>query len=652
MGAMCLGVLYNNICSAETAALFPGGKTDMDCKLMQKAEKNGRFCAGAWRKLMCLFCALALCLGTVFAVPADSEGETAFCGIPYHVHTIKCYKQRTKLSCTYESLEVHKHEKSCYNDEGLLACGKADYLVHEHVEECYDKLERLVCAIPEKQQHTHGEECYRIEGAHAHTAECYTEKAGEMVCPLAEEAGHSHDANCYERGALLCEMTENHAHTSTCYTEGKLICATNEHAHSDSCYGLGGSPLCGIAENHYHGNGCYTAPSLQCAEEHEHANGCYSESTLVCSIAEGHAHGASCYERVLNCGAGEHSHSGACYSEKILSCSKQEGHVHADSCYEKALVCGMTESEGHAHTEACFETVQALQCEQPESEGQKVLACGEVQANTHEHSKDCYELVDPKKLTCKKAEDGVHFHDKMCYGYWDLICKKRVHVHELICYSDPTADLEEPWRWEYIVSKVALTGVWADDVIAIAESQLGYRESRRNYIVEEDGETIKGYTRYGEWYGAPYSDWCAMFISFCLKYAGVEGMPRDATCRVWIEELSDPEVNLYFKAGTHEPQRGDLVFFDIDNNGKSDHVSLVVDTDGGLTVIEGNVENKVKTSVYAADDPTIIGYGVLPEQKKDEAVLEEEPDAGNVDENFRAESDGLRNLRTRMEDIK
>lgn len=69
----------------------------------------------------------------------------------------------------------------------------------------------------------------------------------------------------------------------------------------------------------------------------------------------------------------------------------------------------------------------------------------------------------------------------------------------------------------------------------MAESQLGYAASTRNYIVDEAGG-MHGYTRYGAWYGSPYGEWCAMFASFCLHYAACqEDASRRGGCIRWVE---------------------------------------------------------------------------------------------------------------------
>jgi hypothetical protein len=56
---------------------------------------------------------------------------------------------------------------------------------------------------------------------------------------------------------------------------------------------------------------------------------------------------------------------------------------------------------------------------------------------------------------------------------------------------------------------------------ALTRTQLGYTESTRNYEVMEDGETIKGCTRYGEWYGMPYDDRHGAIVLH------LEGLPRE-----------------------------------------------------------------------------------------------------------------------------
>lgn len=344
------------------------------------------------------------------------------------------------------------------------------------------------------------------------------------------------------------------------------------------------------------------------------------EPAVYCGV-EVHRHNEACYEMSLVCGIGaiedglaavEHAHTAACYEERReLICGQEEsaGHIHDESCLrrERVLIC----SEDHEHGDACYQVTETYTCGMAEGEG------------GHTHSEACYETR--QVLVCDLSEDAGanpskgHFHTEDCYERV-LICEKPEHEHTLACWSDPKADVESPVVWERTVAGTELTGVWADDLLAVAQSQLGYTESAANYIVMNDEKTIKGYTRYGDWYGSSYGDWCAMFVSFCLHYAEIPEavIPYEASCSRWIEILSTPDLNLYHSTGAYAPARGDIVFFDNDGNGLSDHVGIVagVDTEmARLETIEGNSKDSVQQVTYAVDDSRILGYGALPEKE-------------------------------------
>ena len=226
----------------------------------------------------------------------------------------------------------------------------------------------------------------------------------------------------------------------------------------------------------------------------------------------------------------------------------------------------------------------------------------------HQHGDACYE----ETLICGRSENE-HVHTEECYKK-TLVCQLEEHEHSLACYANPNADVESASVWEQSVSGAELTGIWADDVLAVAQTQLGYEESIQNYIVTEDGE-VKGITRYGQWYGDPYGDWSGMFASFCLNYAQIpaSAVPRGEYCQDWISALSD--CGLYRAAGSCSPLRGDIVFLDQDYDGCAElagFVSAVSDT-GTLTVIEGDYNDAVAQISFRADAAEIIGYGLLAE---------------------------------------
>lgn len=375
--------------------------------------------------------------------------------------------------------------------------------------------------------------------------------------------------------------------------ERTAYCGYEEHTHGEECYTR--ELTCGYPEN----------PAAQPTVAHQHTDACYTEEKdLICGKeeSEGHTHADECKhtEQVLICNVPEsegHTHSDSCYNEAgEMICGKEEseGHIHTDSCYETRVtyVCGKEESEGHTHTDACYETKKVLTCGQEETSGQ-------TSSNTHVHTDACYKKV----LTCEKEE----------------------HTHTLICYSNPNADVETAEIWERTIP-TELSGIWADDVLAVAKSQLGYRESTDNYIVEEDGTTMKGYTRYGAWYGDSYGDWCAMFVSFCLNYAEVprNEVPIDCNCQNWIQTLSDR--GMYFDASSdYQPEPGDLIFFSIKKNGTSDHVGLVAEVNEyTIKTIEGNSGNQVEYNMYDINDARILGYGELPENPEMAEIKNEE----------------------------
>ena len=486
------------------------------------------------------------------------------CDIPEHTHTDACYAQVTSVEkrvpvCSAETLEIHRHTADCYDADGNPTCGYAEFVVHSHDSRCYDEKGSLWCPLPEIEAHRHTADCYALPEEHTHAEGCYTSVRGDLVCG-------------------------EHVHTDACYTETPVL-------------------ACGREES----------------EEHRHDESCYETS------------------RELTCGAdSDHSHTDACYKwEQVLSCD-----LPTDSAEDAqpVLVCTKPEIVLHRHTPDCFG-----------ADGN--LICGQTQILEHQHSDDCFEPVDTGTLTCT---DTAHVHTARCYGTWklvcgqeehthseactqneqeepvfcgkdahthgeacrdengELVCGTEEHTHSLACHADPGADVETAELWEQTFAGVTLTGNWRQDTLAIAETQLGYAESTKNYVVAEDGETVKGYTRYGAWCGEPYGDWNVMFLTFCLHYAGVEGVDRD--CGGWVTSWADA----FEPAQSHTPAVGDLVLFDRDGDGTADRAGLVAQiTDSGFAAMEGDAEDAVRLLTYGADDPGILGYINLPEGPKE-----------------------------------
>lgn len=354
-----------------------------------------------------------------------------------------------------------------------------------------------------------------------------------------------------------------------------------------------------------------------------------TQEHAYCGLEE-HTHGAECYgtETVyeLSCTAQSlgadrviHTHTEECYADGVLECTLEEvpAHTHTDACYE---------ATGHVHTDECHDQGGNLICGQEE----KTLVCGREEVILHTHTAAC-------GSDCQLPVVIEHTHTKECWRTEtvqtdELICTRREHKHSDSCYSNRSADLEESSDWEKTLPQ-QLSGDWREDLIAVAKSQLGYQESKDNYEVLDDG-THKGYTRYGQWYGDKYGDWCAMFVSFCLDYAEVSQakLPPNANCQNWIDTLRQEPYNLYHEVSSdYEPQVGDLIFFEWgDGDDRADHVGIIAEisqngeqlqkavkgTESGTTIrtIEGNSGDQVRYQEYEWGDSSILGYAEIPEQ--------------------------------------
>ncbi|MBR2079291.1 MAG: VWA domain-containing protein, partial [Clostridia bacterium] len=244
----------------------------------------------------------------------------------------------------------------------------------------------------------------------------------------------------------------------------------------------------------------------------------------------------------------------------------------------------------------------------------------------HTHNSSCYEYT----LICTD-ESEEHEHTADCMEQ-TFICEKDEHVHTSECYSNPEADKETAADWESSFEKSELTASAKNNILYIASTQVGYSESEFNFETDENG-VQHGYSRYGEWYGNPYGDWSAMFVSFCLNYADVEDSDLLQNSGAEAMRLQWTEEGLFEEAAFHTPEKGELVFLDTDADLSADTVGIVKDyTDGVITAIFGDWENAV-SEVALTDVSLILGFGLtesltvtlqeIPEETT-EAVLEEE----------------------------
>ena len=274
------------------------------------------------------------------------------------------------------------------------------------------------------------------------------------------------------------------------------------------------------------------------------------------------------------CGKDEHTHSEACSVKKLIcTLEETESHTHSESCLQQELICGLEESEEHTHTPECM--------------AEPVLCCGREEVQGHTHGDECYEVVEQ--------------------------CPIEEHIHIESCYSNLQADLETSDDWDLFFADLARGPTLRENLVLVAQTQLGYTESTLNFQVDEQG-VRRGITRYGQWYGNPYGDWSAMFVSFCMEYAGASDLPMNSGPESMRQEWEAAER--YRPVGEYTPQIGDLLFLskETQTNTAANAVAIITEvSDTAVTVIEGDVDGAVAETVYPIDDPQLIGYGLVPE---------------------------------------
>jgi peptidoglycan hydrolase-like protein with peptidoglycan-binding domain len=116
------------------------------------------------------------------------------------------------------------------------------------------------------------------------------------------------------------------------------------------------------------------------------------------------------------------------------------------------------------------------------------------------------------------------------------------------------------------------------DVLQKAVAQLGTTETPLG----------SNRTKYGVWYEMDGQPWCAMFVSYCFYHTG---LPLPITTPKGFAYC--PYGVQWFKLQNklfHTPKVGDIVFYDWEGDGISDHVGIVesVNNNGTITAIEGN----------------------------------------------------------------
>ena len=327
-----------------------------------------------------------------------------------------------------------------------------------------------------------------------------------------------------------------------------------------------------------HGVGISMTAQYQCGEEeHTHTADCYTK-VLTCGYEEGELENA---DEVAAAAAATsqptieeepaplslepqiefvpHEHTEDCYTEvQTLTCMEEE-HVHDDDCFDPedgSLICDKFE---HTHDESCYTTEYELTCGLEEGE-----LVEQVVEPTQSAALAAMAVAEPVALApmVDTVEPIYHHHTDACYEEV-LTCPLPEHHHTVACLSDTSADLETPEEWQAANAEAAMTGNWAEDLVSVAQTQLGYEQSEKNFEIDPaDGVTLRYYSRYGQSYGNPYGEWDVMFLSYCLKYAGIpqSAIPQEASVLALRSSMSDMDWLLDNEDGS-AADVGDIVIY-------------------------------------------------------------------------------------------
>lgn len=326
-----------------------------------------------------------------------------------------------------------------------------------------------------------------------------------------------------------------------------------------------------------HGVGISMTAQYQCGEEeHTHTADCYTK-VLTCGYEEGElenadevAAAAAISQPTVEAEPAPlalepqiefvpHEHTEDCYTEvQTLTCMEEE-HVHGDDCFDPedgTLICDKFE---HTHDESCYTTEYELTCGLEEGE-----LVEQVVEPTQSAELAAMAVAEPVALepAVDTVEPIYHHHTDACYEEV-LTCPLPEHHHTVACLSDTSADVETPEEWQAVNDEAVMTGNWDEDLLSVAKTQLGYEQSEKNFEIDPaDGVTLRYYSRYGQSYGNPYGEWDVMFLSYCLKYAGIpqSAIPQEASVLALRSSMSDMDWLLDGEDGS-AANVGDIVIY-------------------------------------------------------------------------------------------
>ncbi len=588
------------------------------------------------------------CLIAPEATPEPTVEPVYYCDLEVHIHDELCSDTEGNIIC---ELTVHEHDDSCLiapeatpepTAEPVYYCGLE---VHIHDELCSDADGNIICELT---VHEHDDSCLIAP-------EATPEPTVEPIYFCGLEV-HIHDELCSDAdGNIICELTV-HEHDETCLItpeatpeptiEPTYFCGLEVHIHDELCSDADGNIICELTV-HEHNDSCLIAPEATPEPT--------VEPTYYCGL-EVHVHDELCSDADGNiiCELTVHEHDETCLIapeatpeptvEPVYFCGL-EVHVHDELCSDADgnIICELTV---HEHDETCLspaalqlaltwdplsafagETLVTLQAQvtggvAPYAVQFSYAAPQEATAVLARSIEEPAESPAPTTVaasgetatfTYQPAASGTH---TLAVTVTDAMGTQTQSAFSL----QVAQPLQHETEADFLaaIAPAQLTGDARADIVAIAATQLGYTASATDFVVDDTGAQ-HAYTRYGAWAQQPYAPWSAPFVQFCLHYAGLPQTPA-ADAAALAQQMA--AAAQYRAADAYVPLKGDVVFFDWDEDGLADHTGLVANAyegENGYTIetIEGDVDGAVITRMFVVDGmPSIIGFGQTGENKK------------------------------------
>ena len=224
-------------------------------------------------------------------------------------------------------------------------------------------------------------------------------------------------------------------------------------------------------------------------------------------------------------------------------------------------------------------------------------------------------------LTCTLAEEGA-------YPFQPASEAAQQQVPQAAAEQEAPEETVPPQAAE------APEASFVELLLSVAREELGYTEKKN------------GYTKYGDWSGDSYAEWCAEFLCWAVDqtdkrygtnllkvqyplYSGsnvgrdwfiARGryIDRKGSIDNWGAQWF-PGKQAPMLRDEYIPQPGDWMWFTWRKGRDTDHVAMVeytsVNEEGKVVIhtIEGNNPSKVARKEYFLTDPTILGYGTVTE---------------------------------------